>query len=168
LAVLRLALAACLAASGCGEASRSTPELHAAAGAFAAAGEKDSSSQSGGSLGSGGAPDLSVDIDSSDCAGRAVSDCAGVEALYQSNDGFGKTPAFAECQLFNSFDGCGTLEFAFDAEGCAVSVSPGAGGWKNSQHLAGLQTCLAGALQLARFPCLASSALRYQESCFVR
>jgi hypothetical protein len=91
-----------------------------------------------------------------------------VEALYQSNAGFEQTPAFAECEVFNTFDHCGTLQFAFDAEGCAVSVSPGPRGWKDSQHLAGLQMCLEQAFQNARFPCLASSTLRYEESCFVR
>jgi hypothetical protein len=91
-----------------------------------------------------------------------------VEPLYLSNGGFRQTPAFAGCQAFNSFDGCGTLVFTFDAEGCAVSVSPGARGWQDSQHLAGLQGCLGEALQSARFPCLASGTLRYEESCLVR
>ena len=69
---------------------------------------------------------------------------------------------------FNSFDGCGVLEFAFDARGCVVAVSPGAAGWEASQHIQGLQDCLTAALGRAYWPCLASGSLRYEESCRIR
>jgi hypothetical protein len=109
-----------------------------------------------------------VDLDFADCSERPLSDCQGVEAIYDSNSRFAGTPAFAECARYNSFDGCGKLEFSFDAEGCAVSVAPGPSGWKDSQHLAPLRDCLSDVLHGARFPCLAAGTLEYQESCFVR
>jgi len=119
-------------------------------------------------LGDAGAPNLGVAIDASACASLPASDCAGVEAHYDSNGSFDATPALAECSRFNSFDGCGVLEFAFDARGCVVAVSPGAAGWKASQHIQGLQDCLTAALGRAYWPCLASGSLRYEESCRIR
>jgi hypothetical protein len=89
-------------------------------------------------------------------------------ARYESNSGFDHTPAFAECDPFNSFDGCGALLFGFNSEGCAVWVSPGGNSWMNVEHLSPLQTCLTEALGSARYPCLASKQLYYEESCFVR
>jgi hypothetical protein len=109
-----------------------------------------------------------VAIDASDCASRPLSDCQGVTTRYESNIGFDDTPAFAHCGEFNSFDHCGALLFGFDAEGCAVWVSPGGNAWARVQHLSSLQTCLTEALGSARYPCLASGQLYYAESCFVR
>ncbi len=101
-----------------------------------------------------------------DCAVRRVSECQGVKSLYLSaNDVFDEAPELAQCSLFNSWDGCSTIEFSFDAQGCAATVawhSPGA-----AEGLPGLRQCLSAALQNARFPCLAFGKLRYEESCFI-
>lgn len=118
--------------------------------------------------GTAGAPDFSVPLDASSCAARPLSDCEGVDIEYGPSGSFERTPALAQCQRFISHDGCATLEFAFDAEGCAVSVSPGPNGWRVSGHLSELQACMTEAFEAARYACLASGTLTYHESCFIR
>lgn len=162
-------------AQGCGLASRDAPisEATGGSGAPAQGGRATGGAASSVSGGAGtasvaaGSPDA-IELDASDCATRLLSDCVGIETEYDSNSGFEDGSHFAQCDIFNSFDGCGALEFSFDAQGCANSVSGGPGGWKNSGHLSLLRDCLRDALQSARFPCLASAKLRYDESCFVR
>lgn len=160
-----LGLAAAVALSlGCGQTDRRAGAVGASAGAHSNEGSAEA-----GTAGSGGdAADTgrdAVTFDASDCAMRATAACDGVEVHYDSNDAFTGTPALAPCSSFNSFDGCGSLIFSFDARGCAVSMSPGPRGWQ--QHLSELQHCLADRFNEARWPCLASSSLRYDESCFV-
>jgi hypothetical protein len=167
-----LASAACVAAFSCGRTSHDdTPEISATGGsATLGSGGSASESDEGGrsTVGSAGASDVAVAIDAADCVQRPLADCTGVEPRYGSDSGFEDTQALVECAEFNPHDGCGTLIFAFDAEGCASSVSPGRSGWKRSDHLSGLQACLTDALSRARFACLASSTLRYEESCLIR
>lgn len=82
------------------------------------------------------------------------------------NEVFDEAPELAQCSQFNSWDGCESLQFSFDAQGCAVIVAahgPGA-----IEPLAELRQCLTAALQNARWPCLALGTLRYDESCFIR
>jgi hypothetical protein len=131
-------------------------------------GGANAGASSGGALTASGGNSGAIPVDASDCADRPLSDCAGVETLYGSNGRFDDTPAFKQCGMFNSYDGCGVLEYRFDAQGCATSVAPGMGGWKYSDHLSSLQACLTQALGSARYPCLASGTLRYEESCFIR
>jgi hypothetical protein len=79
---------------------------------------------------------------------------------------FDEAPELAPCTMFNSWDGCSTIQFGFDAQGCANSVvwhGPDA-----SEALPELRQCLDAALQNARFPCLALGTLRYEESCYIR
>jgi hypothetical protein len=160
-----VALAACLAIAGCAGPTGGAPD--------AKQDTTPETSTPGGAGGvesganEGGASDQAVGLDLSDCAERPLSDCESVETKYESNVGFERTPAFAECAMYNSFDGCGVLEFAFDADGCAASVAPGPSGWQNTVHLAPLQSCLTDVLQSARFPCLSGGTLEYRESCFV-
>lgn len=152
---------ACLSL-GCGQTD---PGPGAPAAAGSAAGATD-----GGSAGSddGTAADAdAVALDASDCATRPLATCDGVQLHYDSNDSFEQTPALTPCSSFNSFDGCGSLIFEFDARGCAASIAPGSGGWQASSHLSELQRCLADIFKEARWACLASSRVRYDESCFV-
>ena len=115
------------------------------------------------------APDENaVPLDVSTCAMRAEGDCTGIQESYESGSGLDDVPALAACERFQSFDGCGVLEFFFDEYGCAFAVGPGPGGWDASEHLADLRECLTGTFASARFPCLASRKLAYHESCFIR
>ena len=109
-----------------------------------------------------------IELDHADCARRPLSDCAGVVARYDSNSGFDDTPAFARCSAFNSFDGCAELTFLFDDAGCATSVALGPQVVTDGDHLVDLRGCLTDALKAARWPCLASGRLRYEESCLIR
>jgi len=118
--------------------------------------------------GAANAADNGITLDTSDCVARPLGDCEGIQSQYESNAAFNGTPALAPCSSFNSFDGCGTLIFGFDARGCAISIAPGPAGWQTSAHLSELQHCLTDTFADARWPCLASSSVRYDESCFIR
>ena len=68
--------------------------------------------------------------------------------------------------MFNSFDGCASIEFGFDAQGCAASVA-----WHSPSRretLPELRQCLSAVLEGARWPCLAHGTLLYEESCYIR
>lgn len=130
-----------------------------------------------GSLGSAGASALAgtagtaadptaVALETSDCAARRLADCQGVKSEYTSAlEVFGESPELAQCSMFNSWDGCGSIQFSFDTEGCAATVA-----WHGPskvETLPELRQCLSAALQSARWPCLAQGTLRYEESCFI-
>ena len=153
-------------AAGPSDAAGSSGAAGLAAVSAGAAGSSDAMGALGGTAGAAADP-AAVALSTSNCAKRRVSDCQGVENLYLSaNDVFDDAPELAQCSMFNSWDGCEIIQFTFDAEGCAASVV-----WHNPdarEHLSELRECLSAALQPARFPCLASGTLRYEESCFIR
>ncbi|MEO6603417.1 MAG: hypothetical protein ABIQ16_26270, partial [Polyangiaceae bacterium] len=107
-----------------------------------------------------------IALDTADCAARRTSDCLGVKSSYSSEELFDEAPELTHCSQFNSWDGCESLHFTFDALGCAATVAahgPGA-----TAPLPELRQCLTAALQSARWPCLARGTLTYRESCFIR
>lgn len=106
-----------------------------------------------------------ITLDASDCADRPEGDCTDVACTYSSS--FERTPAFANCDRYVSFDGCGRLVFEIDANGCATGVGPPPEAWDTDEHLGALRECLTAALARARFTCLASQTLSYMESCFI-
>ena len=158
-----------LFAFGCGRVQASARDAgpQANGGAIATSGSALAGGGGAGPPVAGGAPNTSIPLDTSECAARPLADCSDVQTQYESNAGFERTQALAPCAAHNSFDGCATLLFEFDAQGCASSVGPGAAGWPAGDHLADLRECLTTAFEGARFPCLASQTLGYFESCFV-
>ena len=155
--------------AACGQVSDATLPTTASGGASGVLGAAGSSGTAGflALAGTAGAADpRAVALSTSDCAARRVSDCQGVRSLYMSNSKvFDEAPDLAPCTPFNSWDGCSTIQFGFDAQGCANTVvwhAPGA-----SEALPELRQCLDAALQNARFPCLALGTLRYEESCYI-
>jgi len=165
--VVALSVAVAFALSlGCGHTDRRSAAAGMSAGGDSHLETADGTSGAGGD--SAGPIGDAITLEASDCAARPLGDCEGVQSNYESNEAFDETPALARCSSFNSFDGCGSLIFGFDARGCAISVAPGSGGWQSSAHLSELQHCLADTFAEARWPCLASSSVRYDESCFIR
>jgi hypothetical protein len=105
-------------------------------------------------------------IDDADCATRKLGDCSDLCVTYGYIPPDG-APAIAHCSSFNSFDGCGTLYFRFDEDGCVSAVGPGPTGWDASSHLASLRECLTEVFTSERFPCLGAQVFSYHESCFI-
>jgi hypothetical protein len=177
--LLLAALLAVVAASGgCGEVSQSvaTGGSAGAAGATSATGATggrlDVASAGAGTGGMGAAAGVSsdeIELDGPACETRRAADCTGVVDTYSSEQGtFDDAPELAACSRYVSFDGCGKLVYSFDGDGCVVSVGPGPNGWKNSGHLSLLRDCLSNAFSEARFSCLASGTLAFDESCLIR
>jgi len=149
--------------SSCGRVSDSTSQNQANGGAGGALGTAVSSTLSGAA---GAADPAAVALDTSDCVARREADCQGVESVYwSSNQAFDESPELSQCSMFNSWDGCASIEFGFDAQGCAASVA-----WRGPaefETLPELRQCLSAALEGARWPCLALGTLRYEESCYI-
>jgi hypothetical protein len=145
--------------------SDSVPQIQANGGA---AGALDTAVASASSGTAGAAADpAAVALDTSDCAARREADCRGVKSEYSSgNDAFDESPELTQCSMFNSWDGCASIQFRFDAQGCATSMA-----WHGPskfETLPELRQCLSEALEGARWPCLALGTLRYAESCYIR
>lgn len=187
--VLAALLAGVAAGGGCGgESSRSVAMVGGSAGATnatgatsttgatsatgATGGRLDVASAGAGTVGMGAAAGASSDeigIDGPPCETRRAADCTGVVDTYSSDQGtFDAAPELAACSRYVSFDGCGKLVYSFDVDGCVVSVGPGPGGWRDSGHLSLLRDCLSNAFSEARFSCLASETLAFDESCLIR
>ena len=180
---LQLAMLLCAvgAGGGCGGASRSGG-VGGGAGATGATGGAEATGATGGGAdaepvgaaqaGVSAVADTTSDeleLDGPPCETRRPADCTGVVDRYSSDNAtFDGAPELAACSHYVSFDGCGKLIFSFDPEGCGVSVGPGPGGWKNSGHLSLLSDCLSSAFSEARFSCLASGTLTFEESCLIR
>ncbi|HEX2670375.1 MAG TPA: hypothetical protein VHM25_05870 [Polyangiaceae bacterium] len=162
---LLLASSLLLLGSSCGRVSDSTPQIPANGGAGGAVGTAGGSVLSG-TAGAAADP-AAVALDRTDCAARREADCRGVKSEYSSsNEVFDQSPELAQCSMFNSWDGCASIQFGFDAEGCAASVA-----WHGPakfETLPELRQCLTEVLEGARWPCLARGTLRYEESCFIR
>lgn len=147
-----------IASSACGQSSR-TPEPDGSAGAIATAG-------SAGEAGSQRSPNA-IELDGPACLTRREADCTGIANQYNSNDAFDGAPELASCSDLVPFDGCNQLIYSFDAQGCAISVEPGPAGWPAPESPYPLRDCMTSAVTTARFPCLASHQLEFDESCFV-
>lgn len=152
-------------AASCGRVSDSTTASEANGGAAGAHGTPGDPAVSGTA---GVAIDpAAVALDTSNCAARREADCRGVKSEYSSdNDVFDESTELTQCSMFNSWDGCASIQFDFDAQGCAMSVA-----WRGPakfETLPELRQCLSAALEGARWPCLALGTLRYEESCFIR
>jgi len=177
---LQLAMLLCAvgAGGGCGGASRSG----AVGGGAGATGGAEATGATGGGADAEpvGAAQAGVsavvdttsyelELDGPPCQTRRAADCTGVVDRYSSDHAtFDDAPELAACSQYVSFDGCGKLIFSFDRNGCGVSVGPGPGGWNDSGHLSLLRDCLSSAFSEARFPCLASGTLTFEESCLIR
>jgi len=111
-----------------------------------------------------------IALDGSDCGARRVASCEGISgsSYYSDHGTFDASAELAACSMWVPFDGCGELIYAFDAQGCAISVDPGPGGWQESAELSWLRDCLSAAFTTARFPCLASRSFAFYESCYIR
>lgn len=182
-----LALIAFAAASGCGRTMAWTSSASATgggAGSSSANGDGGDSAPTSPSGGRGGATTVigiggdppsiagadiggpALALDASSCVTRPIAACDNLPAQYYRQS-FDDVPGFEECSDFVSFDGCGKLFFLFDSEGCAVAVAPGPSGWRESEHLDPMRRCLTDKLARARFPCFASGAFGYYESCLI-
>jgi len=166
--VLGAMLAVVSTAGGCGGESVRTVGSGGSAGRIERGGSGTGTGT--GTAGRGaGTGDDAIELDGPRCETRRVGNCAGVASVYSSNSStFASAPELAACASYVSFDGCGDLIYSFDFDGCAVSVDPGPGGWKNSEHLAPLRDCLSKVFGDARFACLSSGTLAFNESCMIR
>lgn len=165
--LLRALLAGTLLVLGpsCGRVSDSTPQIPANGGAAGSLGAAAASAVAG-PAGATADP-ATLALDTSDCAARRQADCRGLKSAYSSDTGvFDASPELSQCSMFNSWDGCASIQFGFDAQGCAANVA-----WHGPakvETLPELRQCLSSVLESARWPCLARGTLRYDESCFIR
>jgi hypothetical protein len=177
-----LALIASAAASGCGRTMAWTSSTSAAGGGGDASNGNGNGAPTSPNGGRGGAltpigiggdaggiagadiggPPLA--LDASSCVTRPIAACDNLPAHYYRQS-FDDVPGFEQCSDFVSFDGCGKLFFLFDSQGCAVAIAPGPSGWQESEHLDRMRRCLTDTFARARFPCFASGAFGYYESC---
>ena len=171
-------LAGVAAGGGCGGESSRSVAVGGSAGATeateataATGGRLDTAPAGTAIAGMGAAAGTSADeieLDGPACETRRAADCTGVVDTYSSDHGtFDDAPELAACSRYVSFDGCGKLIYSFDLDGCVVSVGPGPGGWEDSDHLSLLRDCLSNAFSGARYSCLASGTLAFDESCLI-
>jgi hypothetical protein len=124
----------------------------------------------GGFVAAAGAGPEAIALDGAECVTRRPGNCEGLDksSYYSGHGVFNASAELAACSAWVSFDGCGELIYAFDDEGCATTVDPGPGGWKDSEHLSLLRDCLSSVFAEARFLCLASRTFAFYESCYIR